>query len=166
MIQRTQVFLFEDSIDWLDLGYVVVSGIVAYAVAWLFVRRRDVVVEGITLDYQPPKPDGGAYGAVAVSDAIVRFVTMRVTIFLLSAFYGGAIPIEHALFVWAFAFLVFMVFSFIVVMLISKALLPAGFGQAALISAIKVALHLVLWGLFILLQIGYYYLVNVGGRSR
>lgn len=152
---RTQVFLFEDAIDLLDLGYVVLSGIVSYAVAWFFVRQRNVVVDGITLDYQPPRPDVAAYGAVAVSDAIVRFVTLRFTIFLLSAWYGGAIPLEHALFVAAFAFLVFMLCSFVVVLPISKALLPARLGQAALISAIKVTLHLALWGLFILLRIGY-----------
>jgi hypothetical protein len=155
MLLRTQVFLFEDSIDWLDLGYVVVSGVLTYAVAWFFIRRRDVVVDGIRLDYQPPKPDVAAFGAVAISDAIIRFVTLRLTIFSVSALYGGAIPIEHSLFIGAFAFLVFMLCSFIVVLLISKALLPAGFSQAALISVIKVALQFALWGLFILLQIGY-----------
>jgi hypothetical protein len=155
MLVRTQVFLFEDSIDLLDLGYVVLSGVLTYGVAWFFIRQRDVLVDGIRLDYQPPKPDVAAFGAVAVSDAIARFVTLRFSIFALSALYGGAIPLEHALFVGAFAFLVFMVCSFIVVMLISKALLPAGFGQAALISVIKVGLQLALWGLFILLQIGY-----------
>jgi hypothetical protein len=155
MLQRTQVFLFEDSIDWLDLGYVVLSGVITYAVAWYIIRRRDVVVEGIKLDSQPPRPDIAAFGAVAISDALVRFVTLRATIFFISFLYGGAIPLEHALFIGALAFLIFTLSSFIVVTLISKALLPASLSQAALISMIKVSLQFVLWGLFILLQIGY-----------
>ncbi|HYO91509.1 MAG TPA: hypothetical protein VEQ40_07730 [Pyrinomonadaceae bacterium] len=155
MAQRTAVFLFEESIDWVDFGYIVLSGVLTYAVAWFFVRRRNVVVDGIELDYQPPKPDVTAFGAVAVSDALIRFVTLRITSFSFTSLYGGAIPLQQALFIGAFAFLVFMLFSFIAVMLISKGLLPAGLRQAALISAIKVSLHLVLWGLFVLLQIGY-----------
>ncbi|HEX8491466.1 MAG TPA: hypothetical protein VF658_01365 [Pyrinomonadaceae bacterium] len=155
MIQRTTVFVFEEAIDWVDFGFVVLSGVLTYAVAWFFIRRRNVVVEGIELEYQPPKPDVAAFGAVAVSDALIRFVTLRLTTFSFTSLYGGAIPLQQALFIGAFAFLVFMLFSFIVVMLISKGLLPASLRQAALISAVKVSLQLVLWGLFILLQIGY-----------
>ena len=158
MVQRTRVFLFEESIDWLDFGFIILSGVITYAVAWFFVRRRDVVVEGITLDYQPPKPDVTAFGAVAVSDALIRFVTLRLTTFSFTSLYGGAIPLNQALFIGAFAFLIYMLCSFIVVMLISKGLLPASLRQAAFISALKVSLQLVLWGAFVLLQIGYAFL--------
>jgi hypothetical protein len=160
MAQRARVFLFEESIDWLDFGFVILSGVLSYAVGWYFIRRRGVVVEGIEPEYQPPKPDVTAFGAVLISDALIRFVTLRLTTFAFTSLYGGAIPLNQALFIGAFAFLVYVLCSFIVVMFISKALLPASLRQAALISALKVSLQLVLWGLFIILQIGYAFLYS------
>lgn len=155
MLQRTQVFLFEESIDWVHFALLNVSSILTYAVVCYFIRRRDVVVEGVERDYPPPKPDISALVAVALADALIRFVTLKLTTFFLSSLYGGAIPLEQALFIGAFSFLLFLVCSFVFVMFISKALLPTSLRQAALISAIKVSLQLVLGGLFILLLVVY-----------
>jgi hypothetical protein len=155
MLQRTQVFLFEESIDWAHFALLNVSSIITYALVCYFIRRRDVVVEGVERDYPPPKPDASALVAVALSDALIRFITLKLTTFFFSSMYGGAIPLEQALFIGAFSFLIFLLCSFIAVTLISKALLPTSFGQAALISGIKVSLQLVLGGLFILLLVVY-----------
>lgn len=155
MIQRTRVVLYEESIDWLQFGVIVLLGVLTYAVACFFIRRSAPVVEGVEREYPPPNPDVAAFGAVAISDAITRFVTLRLTTFIFSSVYGGFIPLDQALFISAFALLLFLACSFIIVTFISKAMLPTTFRQAAFISAIKVGLQLVLSGLFFLLLIVY-----------
>jgi hypothetical protein len=110
-------------------------------VACFLVRRRDVLTEGVQRECPPPQPDIAAFGAVAITDAVIRFVTMRLTTLFFSGLYAIAIPLEHAVFVQACAMGVFLLCSFIVVMLISKALLPTTLGRAAFISGLKVALQ-------------------------
>lgn len=155
IVQRTYVFLFRESIDWLQFALLNVSSVITYALVCYFIRRRDVVREGVEREYPPPNPDISALAAVALSDALIRFVTLKLTPAFFTYMYGGAIPLTQAPFIGALAFLLFLLCSFIVVMFISKALLPTSFGQAALISAIKVSLQLVLGGLFLLLLIVY-----------
>lgn len=155
IVQRTYVYLFEDSIDWLQFALLNVSSVLTYAAVCYFIRRRDVVKEGVEREYPPPRPDGSALAAVAVSDALIRFVTLKLTTFFFATMYGGAIPIQQAPFIGAFSFLLFLLCSFIVVMFISRALLPTSFSRAALISAIKVLLQLMLGGVFLLLLIVY-----------
>lgn len=155
MLQRKYVFLFEDSIDWVQFALLNLSSVLTYRVCCYCIRRRDVVVEGVERAYPPPEPDIGALAAVAISDALIRFVTLKLTTFFFSYVYGGAIPIQQAPFIGAFSLLLFLLCSFIAVMFISKAMLPTSFGRAALISAIKVSLQLVLGGLFLLLLIVY-----------
>jgi hypothetical protein len=155
MLQRSRVFLFEESIDWLQFVLLTVSSVLTYAVVCYFIRLRDVRAGEVEREYPPPKPDGGALGAVAIADTLIRFVTLKLTTFFFSAMYGGAIPLGQAPFIGAFSFLLFLLCSFVVVMFISKALLPTSFGRAALISGIKVLVQLLLGGLFLLLLIVY-----------
>ena len=155
MVQRTRILLFEESIDWVQFVGLVVIGVAAYALACFILRRRDVVVEGVERDYPPPNPDVAAFGAIAVADALIRFVTLRFTAFFFSALYGGAMPLNQAIFISAFSFLLFLLCSFVITVFISRALLPTGFRQAALIGIIKVSLQLMIGGLFFLLLIVY-----------
>lgn len=155
MVQRTRIVLFEESIDWVQFVGLVLLGVLAYAVACFILRRRDVVVEGVEREHPPPDPDVAAFGAIAFADALIRFVTLRVTSFFFSTLYGGAIPLNQAVFISAFSFLIFLLCSFVITVLISKALLPTGFRQAALIGIIKVSLQLMVGGLFFLALIVY-----------
>lgn len=158
MLQRTQVSLFEDSINWLHFAVLILLGVLTYAAACFLVRRSDVVREGVEREYPPPNPDIAAFGAVAITDALIRFVTLRFTTFFFSILYGGAIPLEQAPFIGAFSLIVFLLCSFIGVLFISKGLLPTSFGRAALISTIKVSIQLVLGGILFLLLIVYAFL--------
>lgn len=160
MIQRIQVIVFEETINWFHFGLLILFGALSYAVVCYLIRRRDVVVEGVERDYPPPNPDAAAFGAVIITDALIRFVTLRFTTFFFSTLFGGAIPLEMALLVEVSALGIFLLCSFVVVMLISKALLPTSFGRAALISVIKVVLQFVLIFLFALLLILYNFLTS------
>jgi hypothetical protein len=155
MVQRTRIVLFEESIDWVQLVGLVLIGVLAYALACFILRRRAAGLEGAEREYPPPNPDAGAFGAIALADVLIRFVTLRITSFFFSTLYGGAIPLNQAIFISAFSFLLFLLCSFVITVFVSKALLPTGFRQAALIGIIKVSLQLMIGGLFFLLLIVY-----------
>lgn len=151
MIQQTQIIVYEDSINWLHYGVLILSGVVAYALACFLVRRRDAVATGVEREYQPPQPDIEAFVAVAITDAVIRFITMQLTKFFFLAMSDGAIPLELAPIVGACRLVVFALCSYIVVMLISKALLPTTLGRAAFISILKVMLQFTLASSFYVL---------------
>ena len=141
MIQQTQIIVYEESINWLHYGALILSGVFAYAVVCFLVRRRDGVAQGVEREYPPPQPDIAAFAAVAITDAVIRFITMRLTTFFFLAMSDGAIPLELAPIVGLCGLGAFLLCSFIVVMLISKALLPTTLGRAAFISGLKALLQ-------------------------